>query len=233
MLWLSWGSPALAHTVVLLRPPNHSPATIELLERLRGELLSVGFEVMVRDRPESNGAALSEPLQRMLAREEPCDAAVDLVGEAVPVAVDVWIVDGARSFQLLARVKVDAKTENSSKDSAIRASEVLRARLFETHTDNHQQRQSSAPPSSRVETSEAQSRESRQSSSLGFELGAVALASLDGVGPALLPLVRLDWAIDPKLVLEASLAGFGTRPSIATTAGSAQVAAQYALLGAC
>jgi len=42
---LLWGSPALARTVVLLGPPVHSPNTTELLQRLRGELWSVGFEV--------------------------------------------------------------------------------------------------------------------------------------------------------------------------------------------
>jgi len=219
---------------VLLRPPSHSAATTELLERLRGELLSVGFEVTVRERPESNPNAVTpESWQRELATEEPCDAAVDVVGEATPVAVEVWIVDRARSFQLLARMKVDEKSENSSKGLAIRASEVLRARLFEVPVDKGQQRPSSTVRSPDAQSVEVESPGRQHSGNLGFELGAAALASLDGVGPALLPLVRFDWAIQPRLVLQATLAGFGTQPSVATTAGNAQVAMQYALLGAC
>ncbi|HEX2670778.1 MAG TPA: hypothetical protein VHM25_07900, partial [Polyangiaceae bacterium] len=221
LIWLSWGSPALAHTVVLLRPPSHSAATTELLERLRGELLSVGFEVTVRERPESNPSS-AESWQRTLATEEPCDAAVDVVGDATPVAVDVWIIDRARSFQRLARMKVDDRSENSSnKGLAIRASEVLRARLFEVPVDKGQQRPSRAQAAQDARTAEVESRADQQPANLGFELGAAVLASLDGVGPALLPLVRFDWAIEPQVVLQATLAGLGTRPSVATAAGNA------------
>jgi len=234
LIWLSWGSPALAHTVVLLRPPSHSAATTELLERLRGELLSVGFEVRVRERPESNpSAVVSESWQRTLATEEQCDAAVDLVGEVTPVAVDVWLIDRTQSFQLLARMKVDESNQSSSKGLAIRASEVLRARLFEAHVDKGKERPIGTVPSQGTHAVEAEPKGAQHSGNLGFELGAAALASLDGVGPALLPLVRFDWAIQPQLVLQATLAGLGTQPSVATTAGNAQVAMQYALLGAC
>jgi len=233
---LLWGSPALAHTVALLLPPTRSPSTTELLERLRGELLSVGFEVTVRDRPTESerSAAGSEPWQGLLAAEQEVEAAVDLVGEVAPVAVDVWIIDGAHRFQLVARVNLDTKSENASKGLAIRASEVLRARLFETHVATAEPLPRGPAPTSRVPSDvEAGIEGTQRSGQLGFELGVAALASLDGVGPALLPVVHFDWAIESELVLQATLAGFGTRPSVATTAGNAQVAMQYALLGAC
>jgi len=228
-MWLSFASPALAHTVVLLRPSNHSAATTELLERLRGELLSVGFEVLVRDRPEPD-----QPWHQMLANEGQCDAVVDVIGDATPTAVDVWIVDRLHDFRWLARVQGESNKESSSKGVAIRASEVLRARLFESHVGKRESHPSSPVPSTDAHTVQVELRSEQNSARrLGFELGAVALASLDGVGPALLPLVRFDWAIEPKLVLQATLAGFGTRPSVATEAGNAQVAMQYGLLGAC
>ena len=66
---------------------------------------------------------------------------------------------------------------------------------------------------------------------LGVELGVGALTSFDGVGPALLPMARLDWALDVPVVFQATLAGLGTRPAVATTAGSAHVSQQYGLLG--
>ncbi len=68
---------------------------------------------------------------------------------------------------------------------------------------------------------------------IGFELGAAVLASLDGVGPAILPLVRFDVALGPWLGLQVEAAGFGTRPTVGTPGASARVAQQYALLGAC
>ena len=227
-MWLSWGSPVLAHTVVLLRPPTHSLPRTELLERLRGELISVGFEVVVRDRPEFDASAW----QRVLAEEGQRDAVVDVVSESNPVAVDVWIKNSAGNVQLLARIEIDASSKNAAQDLAIRTSEVLRARVFETHVDERAPSPNDAAPSARAQGVEVDSIGSEQSGSLGFELGAAALASLDGVGPAILPLVRFDWAIESRLVLQATLAGLGTRPSVATPAGNAQVATQYGLLGA-
>jgi hypothetical protein len=223
----------LAHTVVLLRPPRVSSSTTELLERLRGELLSVGFEVVVRDRQLSSEpkGAVPAPWQQVVAGAQ-AEAAVDLVGEATPVAVDLWVVDGAHELQRVARVAVDATTENAYKGVAIRASEVLRAHLFETDVGTSGQ-PVIAPARLRQEWRAGSGPEpNQQSRPLGFELGAAVLTSIDGVGPALLPLVRFDWAIESEFVLLATLAGLGTQPGVETSAGNAQIAVQYGLLGA-
>jgi len=232
---LLWGSPALAHTVALLRPPNQAARTTELLQRLRGELLSVGFEVVVRDRARQSkpSASSSEPWQRLLAAEAEVEAVVELVGEFEPVAVDVWLIDSARHFQLLTRVELDAASENASKGLAIRASEVLRARLFETHVGAAEPPSTGPTPPPGTLVFEAAPERTPHATRLGLELGAAALVSVDGVGPALMPILRIDWAIQSELLLQATLAGFGTRPNVATSAGTAQVAMQYGLLGAC
>ena len=232
---LFWGTPALARTVVLLQPAPDASSAPELLERLRGELLSVGFEVSVRDRPSgSEPSTLDDEFWQQLAAPGTVDAAVDLVGEPEPVAVDVWIVDGEHRFQRVARVSLDANTENAFKGAAIRASEVLRARLFEKDVGAtppaaaaRPTQQSPSAPASEVDTER-----SWRSRRYGFELGAAVLASLDGMGPAMLPIVSFDWALEPALVLQATFAGFGTRPSITTAAGSAEVALQYGVVGA-
>lgn len=233
LFWLSLVRPAFAHTVLLLRPPNRSSATAELLERLRGELLSIGFEVVVRARPEPGTTSAPEPMRSKLAAEARCDAALDVVDDSTPGAVDVWIVDSDQHFELLARVKVDANSENYSKALAIRTSEVLRARLVESHASKELQSSTSARPVPPKQTVTVESRGVQHSGRLGLELGAAALTSLDGLGLALLPLLRADWAVESKLVLQATLAGFGTRPSVAALAGEAKVAMQYALVGAC
>lgn len=232
VLWLAWVRPALAHTVVLLRPPSRSPATTELLERLRGELLSIGFEVVVRPRAPSTSSSASGPWQSVLLTETDCDVVLDVLGDSTPVAVDVWVIDSGQHAELLTRVKVDVDSENYSKGLAIRVSEVLRARLLETHTANEQQRASAAAPPPSAQTVDVAARETQSARRLGFELGAVAFTSLDGVGPAISPLIRFDWAIESKLVLQTTLAGFGTRPSVVAPAGKAQIAMQYGLLGA-
>ena len=229
-IFLLWGSPALAHTVALLRPPVHSAGTTELLQRLRGELLSLGFEVTVREREPSK--ADPQLWQSLLAAEGEIDAAVDLIGDAAPFAVDVWIADGAHQFQLVTRVTLDTNSDNPSKRLAIRASEVLRARLLETRAGTSERNASDPPRPPVAPPVEAPAPTSQRSRSLGFELGAAALTSLDGVGPAFLPLVAFDWAIESELLLQATFAGFGTQPSVEAPEGSAQVALQYGLLGA-
>jgi hypothetical protein len=67
----------------------------------------------------------------------------------------------------------------------------------------------------------------------GLEVGVAAVTSLDGVGPAILPIARFDWAVRSWLVVQAALAGLGTRATVATTAGNAQVAQDYGVLGGC
>jgi len=232
---LLWGSTAWAHTVALLSPPSPSARTAELLQRLRGELLSVGFEVTLRDRSKRSEPSELDAAswQRALASETEIQAAVDVVGEGAPVAVDVWIVGRARQFQLVARVSLDPNQENAAKSLAIRASEVLRARLFEPRVGSAEPRAAAPASASGTPAFETSVERTSQPGRLGFELGAAALTSLDGVGPAFLPILRIDWAIEPKLLLQATLAGFGTRPDVVTAAGSADVAMQYGLLGAC
>jgi len=235
---LMFTAPAFAHTVALLRPPSHSPSTTEILARLRGELLSVGFEVVFRDRlPQSESSeGATEVWQHALSEEDEVDAAIDVVGEVAPFAVDVWIIDSARQFHLAARVTSETKVENASKRLAIQASEVLRARLFETHLAARDRRfpvpRSPGPGASDAGV-KAETEKRAEPRQLGFELGAAVLASVDGVGPALLPIGRLNFAIEPEVLLQATVAGFGTRPVIETSAGNARVETQYALFGTC
>jgi hypothetical protein len=191
--------------------------------------LSVGFEVTVDEHlAESEAIELSTPSR--------VDAAVDVV-EADPVAVEIWVIDSARHFQRAGRVTLDSSTKNAAKHLAIRVSEVLRARLFEARVGNGSAPTAapvSSPPlsSPSTSTSDAGAETSPRKGPLGVELGAAALASASGVGPAFLPLALFDWSVRPEVVLHATLAGFGSRPTVSTAAGEAQIATQYGLLGA-
>ena len=65
-----------------------------------------------------------------------------------------------------------------------------------------------------------------------LQAGAAMLSSIDGVGPALMPIVRIGWSARPWLELQATVAGFGSRPAVVSASGSARVGQEYAVVGA-
>ena len=232
---LLWAAPAYAATVAIVRPPNPTPELTETVSRLHGELLSVGLEVKLIDRPAElgPGRADARPWLEKMAAEGAIDAVIDIIGETAPVAVDVWVIEKSPRRLGVSRVAVEPSARNPSERLAIRAIEVLRSSFLEK--DMVARGQHGEPPQNRTTPSSPQRgrAEPARLERFGLELGAAALTSLDGVGPALLPIVRLDWAARSWLVVQAALAGLGSRPTVAATAGSARVAQQYGILGGC
>jgi hypothetical protein len=203
----------------------------EALTRLRGELLSVGLEVTMAERPTARGLAGVDSLTWLepVAAEHGASAVIDTIGDDALLAVDVWVVKTHPQRFEVTRVAVEPDTPNPSERLALRAVEALRAGLLEVDWAARRRRDETAttppPPMTAVDTS-ASPRER-----LGLEVGAAALMSLDGVGPALLPMLRVGWAARSWLVVQAAGAGFGSRPTVTTAEGAARVAQQYALLG--
>jgi hypothetical protein len=113
---------------------------------------------------------------------------------------------------------------------ALRAVEALRAGLLQSDWAERRRRYEpiAKPPIAAVPAVRAPASRGER---VGIEVGAAAIMSLDGLGPAVLPIVHLGWAARPWLVMQASAAGLGSRSTVATTAGSARVAQQYAVLG--
>ena len=124
--------------------------------------------------------------------------------------------------------------QRAPKTLAIRAIELLRASFLEIDlaARERQNEPSAAPPPTVVHFVEME-RLARHPERFGVEVGGAAVMSLDGVGLAVMPLLRFDWALGPWFLAQVALAGLGTRPTIETQAGSAQVAQAYGLLGAC
>jgi hypothetical protein len=65
----------------------------------------------------------------------------------------------------------------------------------------------------------------------GIGVGGAAVLGAGGVGLAILPTARFDWAPNSSFVMHIAVAGFGTRPTVANAVGSAQVAQAYGILG--
>jgi hypothetical protein len=233
---LVWAAPARAVTVAFVRPLNPSPVMTETLVRLHGELLSVGLEPEIVDAPAALGLGTvdAHAWREKLAAERGVEAVIAITGDATPVAAEVWIIDKApRGFEV-SRVPFEPKAERPSERLAIRTIEVLRSRFLEIDLAVRERRGESIlkPQGTPVSLGEA-NRPVGLAKRFGVELGAAVVTSQDGVKPAILPMVRFDWPVRSWLVIQAALAGLGTRPTIANALGNAQVSQDYGIVGGC
>ena len=238
-----WGARLEAATVLIVRPASPSAELTETVSRLHGEMLSVGLAVTIAERP--NGAADGTSARawvESVAIDRGIDAAIDVIGDGQVQAADIWVFQPAPRPARVTRVVVERDVENAPSRLAIRAIDVLRSLLMERDMAVASARAGPAPAATTapspatpaaMATVTADTSPAGSNGRIGFELGAAVLASLDGVGPAILPLVRLDAALGPWLGLQAEAAGFGTRPTVGTPGASARVSQQYALVGAC
>ena len=233
---LLWAAPLHAGTVAIVRPPSSAPDVTETLSRIHGELLAVGLEVKMINRPADRGPgrADSRAWLEEIAAEGEIDAVIDIVGDVAPVAVDVWVIEKSPRRLEVSRVSLESTTTNAPERLAIRAVEVLRSTFLENDMVAMERH---GEPVAKPATTALPPREPKEPASrhehLGVEVGALALTSLDGVGPAILPIARLDFAARSWLVVEAAVAGLGSRPTVRTTAGNARVSQQFGTLGGC
>jgi hypothetical protein len=217
-----------------VRPLGASPALKETLSRLHGELLSVGLDLEMVDRPAARGPGSTDFrawLETMAEAVGAC-AVIEIVGDKAPFAVDVWVIDKPPRNSEVTHVAVEPDTESAPERLAIRAIEVLRSSFLEIDLASRERRgRPIAPPPAATSVPGEVNKPASRPERFAVEAGAAVLTSLDGVGPALSPIVRAGWAASPYLAVRATLAGLGTRPTVATTAGNARVAQQYAVLG--
>jgi hypothetical protein len=224
---------AHATTVVILWPPTPSADVTQALTLLRGELLSVGLEVTTSDRADAGSTRETDRvawLETFAARG--ASAVIDAIGGDVLEAIDVWVVKTPPQRFEVTHVTIEPGTPRRPEMLALRAVEALRAGLLQIDWAARKRREQ---PITKAPVAAGTAGEPRLPASyrerVGIEVGAAAIMSLDGLGPAVLPTVRVGWAARPWLVIQASAAGWGSRSTVATTAGNARVAQQYALLG--
>jgi hypothetical protein len=236
-----WMPHARAASVALLQPASDTSEINEALFRLKGELLAVGLEVTITDRPPERDTTSPEArawLERM-ANERGFAALLDVMGDPTPVAVDVWLDEppppggagahpGARRALGVTRVAIAPDTKNRAETLAIRALEVLRSRFVVLDW-------TARPPPSpdAVEPPRTVPKQAPREASgrFGVEAGLSARTSLDGVGPLVLPLARFDWSIRRWLALRVTGAASVTGTTLETEAGRVHVAQQFGLLG--
>jgi hypothetical protein len=232
LLALLWTGRAAALTVALLRPARDDAALDEALFRLQGELLALGVSVAFLDGPPNPGSDSGE-LRSLLARagrERGIDAFIAVAADDGTLGADVWIRDESSSALRRSHVELASPAGDRAETLAIRAIEVLRSNFvaLDLAAGEPASPKRSAPEPVRPEPAAPIAVRP-----LGLEAGASALMSFGRVGPALLGLARVDWALGPWLSLQATAAGLGTRPRVETSAGTVEVARELGLAGAC
>jgi hypothetical protein len=221
---------ARATSIAVGRPVSSAAGVQEALFRLEGELAALGFELRRVELPRDavSGVTLRPAVER-LAREQRLDVIIDVLGDRTPTAVEVWIFDRAAQRLRVSRAVLEPDDRNAAETLAIRAIEVLRSNFVEIDL--------AARGRPHVPTASPKAQPSvltaRRLEGLGLEAGVAMLTSVGGMGPALLPLMRLDWAASPRFVVQATVAGFGTRPTLQTAVGSARLDQAYALAALC
>jgi hypothetical protein len=236
LLWVlvwSWVGRVHAATVMILEPARTSAATTEALFRLQGELLAVGLEVETAARPPSSASSADPRLaMERLADERRVIAILDLIGDVAPLSVEIWIFQRGPQRPEVSRVVLNPDAATGSETLAIRAIEVLRSRFLELDLGAPRRKPEpeatlppAAPPSALPD--------SAPPARFALAAGLAMLTSVDRVGPALLPLLGLDWRANGWLVVQARWGGPGTHPSVEGALGSAKLAQQYGIIGLC
>jgi hypothetical protein len=111
---------------------------------------------------------------------------------------------------------------------ALRTIEALRAGLLQIDWAQRRRRTPAQPALAAPAAGETRDDIGER---VGLEIGAALMMSPDGLGPAVLPTLEVGWAARRWLLLQVATAGLGSRSTLATAAGEARVAQQFALLG--
>jgi hypothetical protein len=215
-------------TVVLAHAPGAPPTVMEALVHLRGELAAAGFETQLLELPIE-----ADDIRASLERAAPGVDAVAVVavlavaapsGAPDPGAAELWVVDRVTRKTVVRRARVEAGTARAAQILSVRAAELLRASFVELAIT--QQPAAPAPEQPKPPTGTATAArwvsaaidEQRRPWTYGIEVGGSVLGGAGGVGPALLPILRLEAAIGQSGLVRLSAAGLGAPVRVETPA---------------
>jgi hypothetical protein len=205
--------------VLVALPEQADPAILEALNRLRGEAMSVGFEVRLL---QAGGAASSQKQAGAGLAGPPPAAVVTVVrpdpGEQGSGALDVTFLDGSTGKTSVAHVtagEVGGARERADVIAAVRAVDFIRARMFDALAVRRVA--PSAPPPI-VE---------RGPRRFSVAAGVAVLGTPSGFAPAVLPRLALGYAVAGWLRVGISAQGLGSRPGRQTDAGRVDLEQRY------
>jgi hypothetical protein len=228
-----WTVPLAAASgrVAIVNDAAENPALAEALIRIRGELAAEGFDVVLWER------AQGEAPLTLAAVAERADAlaAIGLTYDADEGEVVLRVVDRLTSKTLVRRAPLAGDNGSGAAEVlAVRAVDLLRASLLELLTTPRAVPATVAPA---LETQQAQASSfarralpSEPSRDFCAEAGMGMLTSLSGIGPAFMPVARVQHVLVRPLRLRLGVAGLGTEPRVTSTRASARVSQDTAEL---
>jgi hypothetical protein len=194
-----------------------------VLNRARGELVADGFEVQIVD-PMPNADRLPALARRGRATGAAVTAGLFIADDAS--TIEMTLVDGLSNRVLTRRLEVRPNSpEQAPEVLARRAVDLLRASLLELLVASLRSAVSEARvrPAASAPIEPRDDRRDPVSTRWAIEAGLGVLASLDGLGPAIVPLARVRYAMGETFQLRVTGAWLGTQPRVEASAGSATV----------
>ena len=223
-------APAAAATVVLIRTPNPSAMASEATVRLRGELSAEGFGVRVVDCP-----ANTDPREFMEEQslEPDVEAVVAIFADSPTDAVELSVIDRVTRKTVTRRVPADPAATRSAEVLSIRALELLRASFLEIALGASRAEPPDAPPPPpppiEVKRMTDKALDNRWPHAWGLEVGGCVFGSLQGLGPAIAPVLRGEHSWRDMIEARVTLAGLGSRPRVESESATASVAQAFGL----
>jgi len=214
--------------IVVAIPEGANSVMQEALNRLRGEALSVGFEVRFvhADTPNPPAAQLEALAPGLRA------AAVVVFGGQADAAtaessgpqLDVWFLDRASGKTSVAHVRVsDEDLDRADVVIAVRAVDFIRARMFDTLAYRLATAKPAPPP--------ADERPPTMQDRAFLAGGLAVVATSSGFAPSLLPCLEVGYQLRTWLRATASAFGLGTRPEMQTDEGTVRIDQRFIGLG--
>jgi hypothetical protein len=204
--------------VVLVRPSADDARATEVMNLARGELLADRFKVVVSEALPNDARAAS--LSRA-GTEAGADVTIGLFVENDAHAIELWLVDRLADRVLVRRVEgAVGSAEASSPALARHTVDRIRTGLFELLFQSI--RSGAAEPHPRFLPDADRPR-------WAIEFGAAGLESFGRLGPAILPVLRVRFALADAWQLRATGAWLGTRPRVDAEGGSASATVNQGL----
>jgi hypothetical protein len=222
--------------VVLVAPTAPDPVITEALNRIRGELVAEGFDVVVTDSPPPSDSPSAGSPSTQLAAGAQVNGAVAAIGlwvdEGAHVA-ELRVVDRLTDKVVIRRAPVgDTEPHHAAEVLAVRAVELLRASLLELLLESEHPAGSRPPASAEVRQASAWAAKAlphEREPVWGLEVGAGALADFGGIPAALVAVARIRRAMWGPLAARLTIAGVGIEPRVEGAAGSASIMQDFAL----